>query len=344
MPDMFAAVAERMGGPEVIRYRSDLPKPNPKKSELRIRVTAAGINPIDCARRAGYGRALFKLLGASRFPLVLGSDFAGVIDSVGDEVTAWESGEAVFGCKAVSLWGTHAQFVTVPASQVLRMPKSLTPEQAAAVPYSFITAYRLLQSAFGTEAEKMRHRKVLVHGGLGSVGSLAVGMLRNMGANVEISHRAPMPTGAAVEDGIEVIDVFQAGARSVRARYDAILNCAAFQGEERLFPLIKGGGCYVTIVHPLLATLDEFGWLRGALRARHIWRTQARQFRAFGGSGYRWVIFKPDARAHRNLERMANQGLLKPDIACVMPIQDAADAHARMASARGRGKIVLKLS
>jgi NADPH:quinone reductase-like Zn-dependent oxidoreductase len=341
---MYAVVAERIGGPEVIRFNERAPLPLPGKNELRIRVAGAAINPIDCARRAGYGRRLMSLLGAAKFPLVLGSDFAGVVDAVGTGVAGWQPGDQVFGCKAASREGTHAQFVTVPASQVLRLPEPLTLEQAAAIPYSFVTAYRLVANGLGWSPQDCRDRRVLVHGGLGAVGSLAASLLAYQGAIVDISDRAPSAEDAAARSAAEAFDLTKTPPSTLGARYDAVLNCARFQDEDVLFPLLKPGGRYATIVHPLLATLDEHGWIRGGLRARALWRHQAQRLRAAGGDSYRWVLFKPDTNALQVLERMAGQGLLKPEIAQLLPAREAAKAHALMAAGGLRGKLVLQMS
>jgi len=343
MSDMFAAVAERIGGPEVIRFTEHRPKAQPAKGELRIRVAAAGINPIDCARRGGYGRRMMKLLGAAEFPLVLGSDFAGVVDVVGAGVTGWQPGEAVFGCKAVSRAGTHAEFVCAPAKQVLRLPGTMTPEQAATVPYSFVTACRLVEAGTGGATEDVRGLRVLIHGGLGSVGSFAARILAHSGAVVDISDREPTTTDVAARGASSAVDLSQQALATQRGTYNAILNCARFQDEELLFPLLKRGGRYATVVHPLIASIDEFGWIRGGLRARAIWRRQADRVRACGGESYRWVLFKPESKAFEMLDRMAGLGLLKPEIAEIVQCHEAARAHALMAVGVRRGKIILQM-
>jgi NADPH:quinone reductase-like Zn-dependent oxidoreductase len=343
MADMFAVVAERIGGPEVIRLHEQHPLPQPAKNELRIRVSAAGINPIDCARRAGYGFRMMQLLGAAKFPLVLGSDFVGVVDAVGSGVSGWEPGERVFGCKAVSRAGTHAELVTVPVNQVLRLPKSLPAEQAAAIPYSFCTAYCLIEAGLGHVAESFQGRRVLVHGGLGSVGSLATSLLAHLGATVDISDREASVEDAKSRGAASMVDLKKMRPQASTGEYDAILNCAQFQDEEALFPLLKRGGRYATIVHPLIATIDEYGWIRGALRARGVWRRQLHRLRACGGESYRWVLFKPNSMAFQLLEQMAGQGLLRAEIAKVVPAREAAGAHALMAVGGVRGKFVLLL-
>lgn len=286
---------------------------------------------------------MMKLLGAAKFPLILGNDFAGVVEDVGASVTGWRRCEWVFGCKAASRMGSHAEFVTVPAEQVLRLPEPLTPEEAAAVPYSFVTAYRLIDAGLGWLGADCRKRRVLIHGGMGSVGSLAVRLLSNMGAVVDISDCAPSIEDVVSRGGTEAVDLSTYQQKTLAGKYDAVLNCARFQDEETLFPLLKRGGRYATIVHPLIATIDESGWVLGGLRARAVWRQQADRVRAYGGEGYRWVLFKPDSRAFQALERLAVQGQINPEIASVLNASDAASAHALMSAGKQRGKAVLKM-
>lgn len=344
MAEMFAAVAEAPGGPEVIRFTQQHPVPLPGKKELRIRIAAASLNPIDCHRRAGYGRRMMKLLGAAEFPMVLGSDFAGVVDAVGSQVSGWKPGDRVFGCKAASRAGTHAQFAVVPVAQVLRLPEGLTMEEAATLPYSFVTAYRLITAGLKWSPADCRKRRFLVHGGLGAVGSMAVRLLTHWGAAVIISDREPRGEDWRGTGAEAAIDLSQARPGRPAGKYDAILNCASFQREESLFPLLKQGGRYATIVHPLIATLDEHGWIKGGMRARSIWRAQADRLRACGGESYRWVLFRPDPQALHTLDSMAKQGLLKSEIARVYNVNEAVEAHRQMALGGLRGKIVLQMS
>lgn len=341
---MFAAVAEAPGGPEVIQFTKQHPVPLPGKKELRIRIAAAGVNPIDCHRRAGYGRRMMKLLGAAEFPMVLGSDFAGVVDAVGSGVSGWQPGDRVFGCKAASRAGTHAEFAVVPATQVLRLPKGLSMEEAASIPYSFVTAYRLITAGLKWSPADCRNRRFLVHGGLGAVGSMAVRLLAYWGAAVVVSDRAPLGESWRGTGAEAALDLSQSRPSRPTGKYDAILNCASFQGEESLFPLLKQGGRYATIVHPLIATLDEHGWIKGGMRARSVWRMQADRLRACGGGSYRWVLFSPDPQALHTLESMAGQGLLTPEIARVYRASEAVEAHRQMALGGLRGKIVLQMT
>ena len=112
-----------------------VPRRRPNAHELEIAVEAASVNPIDVRRAEGYGLRLLSLLGAGKFPMVLGNDFAGTIVATGSKVSAVNSGARVFGLKRTSAEGTHASHVLVKAVSVLPAPAGRDLRALAAIPY-----------------------------------------------------------------------------------------------------------------------------------------------------------------------------------------------------------------
>ena len=276
MGRMIAVEALRAGGPDVLRVATDVAVPELRKGAVRVKVLAASVNPIDTRRRTGYGRRLLSLMGAAQFPLVLGNDFAGVVEAVGTGVQGWTPGQRVYGCKGASRFGTHAQYTIVPAGQLLAIPGGLRDDEAASLPYAFVTAYRLLTDGLKTRPDAFRGKSVLVHGGAGAVGSMAVRMLRQWGAKVTISGRHADQQCADALDAQGTLELATAGARRDGARFDAIVNCASFDDEPALVPLLGRDALgLATIVHPLISMLDARGWLGGAVAARRIWKARA---------------------------------------------------------------------
>ena len=142
-----------------------------------VRVAASSVNVVDTVIRAmGAG-----LPFAPAFPAVLGMDFAGTIDAVGDGVTGFAPGDEVYGCAGglADLQGALAQFMLADVRLIAHKPKSLSMREAAALPLVAITAYEGLQRA-GVRAGQ----KVLVHGGAGGVGHVAVQLAKHWGADV----------------------------------------------------------------------------------------------------------------------------------------------------------------
>ena len=120
---------------------------NPAANEVEIAMEAASVNPIGVRRAEGYGRRLLSLLGAGKFPIVLGNDFAGTVAATGAKVSELKPGDRVYGLKPTSAQGTHASHVLVKAAYVLRAPASGHLQTLAALPYSFVTMWLAVRGA-----------------------------------------------------------------------------------------------------------------------------------------------------------------------------------------------------
>lgn len=156
---------------------TELPKPAVKPGHVLLRVAATSVNTVDTMiRQMGKDLPLSPDL-----PAVLGMDFAGTVEAVGEGVTAFAPGDEVYGCAGglADLQGTLAEYMLADARLIARKPASLTMREAAALPLVGITAYEGLQRA-GTQAGQ----KVLVHGGAGGVGHVAVQLAKHFGAQV----------------------------------------------------------------------------------------------------------------------------------------------------------------
>jgi len=203
---MKAVVFEQHGGPEVLQY-ADIPEPEPKPFEVLIEVRAAGANFNDIwARRGMPGMKVI-------FPHVAGSDVAGIVRAVGSEVSGKGFGSSSvavgdevvvhpglscricdmctsgqeFFCRQFLIWGFqsgpndggHSEFVTMPAANVLPKPKNLSFEEAASMPLVLETAWRMLV----TRAQIQAGENVLIWGGVGGLGVMAIQICRMFGAN-----------------------------------------------------------------------------------------------------------------------------------------------------------------
>lgn len=156
---------------------SELPKPEATPGHVVVRVAASSVNTIDTMIRSmGTDLPLSPAL-----PAVLGMDFAGVVDAVGEGVTGFAVGDEVYGCAGglAELQGALAEFMLADAKLIAHKPKSISMREAAAMPLVGITAYEGLKRA-GIEAGQ----KVLVQGGAGGVGHLALQLAKHFGADV----------------------------------------------------------------------------------------------------------------------------------------------------------------
>src|ERR1700731_1323574 len=154
-----------------------VPRPHPEPGQVLVRIEASAVNPLDIKIRAGQAAHARQPL-----PAILGIDLAGVVEAVGAGVTAFRRGDEVFGMTGGigGLQGSLAEFAAVDADLLAPKPANLTMREAAALPLIFITAWEGLVDRARVQAGQ----KVLVHGGAGGVGHIAVQLARARGAEV----------------------------------------------------------------------------------------------------------------------------------------------------------------
>jgi NADPH2:quinone reductase len=172
---MKAAFLDATGAPEVLRY-GDLPDPVPRAGEIRIRVKAAALNPIDTYIRAGVVKMPLPL------PFITGTDVAGTVDAVGPGVKRFKAGDRVWGSNQGLLGrqGTCAEFVCASEEFFYATPAGVSDDDAAAVALVGITAHVGLFQ----RAQLQAGETVFVNGGTGGVGAMVVQMTRAAGARI----------------------------------------------------------------------------------------------------------------------------------------------------------------
>lgn len=171
---MNALFVETVDGPFVSRT---VALPQPAAGEVLVRIAASGVNPLDTKIRAGKGAHARQPL-----PAVLGIDMAGTVVALGDGVTNFQLGDEVFGMTGGvgGVQGSLAEYAAVDARLIARKPAQLSMREAAALPLVFITAWEGLVDRAGVAAGD----KVLVHGGAGGIGHVAIQLARSFGAEV----------------------------------------------------------------------------------------------------------------------------------------------------------------
>ena len=202
----------------------ELPKPSPLKNDLLVRVEAVSVNPVDTKVRAPKEKVEPE-------PKVLGWDAAGVVEAVGNAVTRFKVGDEVYYAGDVTRAGCNAQFQAVDERIVGRKPNALSFAEAAALPLTTITAWETLFDRLGLDFEKGgRDRTLLIIGGAGGVGSIAIQLAKiagltvfatasrpetvkwvlGLGADEALDHRKPLPAQLnswAVLQNISSIDL-----------------------------------------------------------------------------------------------------------------------------------------
>lgn len=264
---MRAAVLSHFGGPEVIRVVDNLPLPRCQPHEVLVRVAAAAVNPLDCRIRGGYGRALFEPL----LPMVLGRDVSGEVVAAGSGARAFPVGTHVFGALSpVAVNGTHAEYVAVPEAHVAKKPNCLTHEEASAIPFAALTAWRAL---FAT-GELKEGERVLIMGGGSAVGTAAAQLALAKGCHVAATC-GPRSRARLASLGVDQVADYTASGRDGSvgavarsegwAPFDVALDTVGSRKSERgaMGLLRKGVGRYVTLHGQLAGLMGEQGIVAG---------------------------------------------------------------------------------
>jgi NADPH:quinone reductase-like Zn-dependent oxidoreductase len=305
---MKAAYIERFGEPEVIEF-GDLPDPVAGAGEVVIDVAAASVNAADWKVRLGH-------YGPTKFPLVLGRDFSGVVGSLGGGVVDLRAGDPVFGVCDTGHEGACAEKIAVKAAIVARKPSGLSHIEAAALALTGLTALISIEETLKLK----RGETILIQGGAGGVASLAIQIAKRIGAHVITTASGANHDYVRGLGADEIIDYKSEDfTKSVRG-CDAVFDTVGGDVAQRSFAVLKPGGRAAFIASGPQAPKPE----RGDVTA-----------------------LRPAVRRTRgHLERivqLVEAGAIRvPDIK-LYPLSQAADAHRISESRHFRGKLVLQV-
>ncbi|GAA3201525.1 NAD(P)-dependent alcohol dehydrogenase [Microbacterium terregens] len=239
---MRAVVTRRYGGPEVVEY-ADAPDPAPRSRELLIRVEAADLSTADAAFRAGtpFAARLFAGLRRPRMA-ILGADFAGTVVSVGDAVTRFAVGDAVWGATGAAM-GAHAELVRIHEEGAVALrPPTLTATDAASLVDA--TAMSFLRDTARLRAGE----RILIHGASGAVGTAAVQLAVEMGAEVTAVCSGPRIALVRELGAVHAYDYRAVDVTTLPERYDVVFDVVGTVGYRRARGILTPTGRYLITV------------------------------------------------------------------------------------------------
>ncbi|MCJ0894622.1 NADP-dependent oxidoreductase [Rhodococcus sp. ARC_M5] len=307
---MKAISQTTFGDPSVLQI-VEIDAPVPIPTEVLIRVAAVGLNPVETAIRSGG----FALLGEP--PFVLGWDVSGVVESVVPGVTRFQVGDEVFGMPFFPRpASTYAELVVAPSRQIARKPRTLSFEQAAALPLAGLTAWQSVVDG----AHVSPGQRVLVHGAGGGVGHLAVQIAKAFGAYVIGTASGPREEFVRGLGADEVIDYRTQDFTRAVSGVDIVLDCIGADNASRSLSVLVPGGTLVTIVDRSNRTLQA--------------EVEQRGFTFVG------ISVEPDHVGLESLGSLVDEGKLVVHVDRTYAFEHIADAH-RALDTSFPGKIVL---
>lgn len=326
---MRALLLKEYGGPEKLSL-ADVDRPEPAAGQLLVKIAAASVNPIDLKIREGLpiGPAM---------PAILGCDFAGTIAAIGSGVTGFRIGEEVYGCAGgvKGHGGSLAEYIAADARLVAPKPVSLSFREAAALPLVSITAWDAMERA-GVKAGD----HILIHGGTGGVGHVAIQLAKQLGARVAATVSSEEAASIARELGAdETIDY-----RSEEAA-DYVGRLTGGQGFEVIFDTVGGpnlansfkaaavGGRIATTSARTTADLSD---MHAKALTLHAVFMLLPMLRGPGRERHGEIL--------RRLASLVDGGKLRPLVdSHRFTLETAGEAHALLGAGKVRGKVVISI-
>ncbi|WKY57272.1 NADP-dependent oxidoreductase [Vibrio sp. SNU_ST1] len=289
---------------------NEIPTPSIEAGKVLVKVHAASVNPLDNVLRAGYMKDMMPM----SFPYVTGSDGAGVVVEVADDVNKFKVGDQVFFRPDYSEAATFAEFQLVSVDAVAKKPTSVSLLESAAIPQVSLTAYQALLMGGNVEG-----KKVLIHGGAGGVGSQAIQIAKILGANEIITTAVSDVAEQLKQKGADqVIDFRTEDFSQLVSDVDIVIDTIGGEVQEKSIKVTKAGGSVITLVG---AMFDELA------KANNV--TLSLLFHQASGEQLAWIAQQVDG------------GLLSTKIDTVYSANDAKGALAYVEQGKAHGKVII---
>jgi len=301
---------------------NDVPTPTIARDEILVKIKSTAVNHLDLVEASGTARQILPI----DLPWIPGHEFSGVVEQIGSDVAAYAPGDAVFGTSGM---GAYAEYLAVKPAAIARKPSNLSFEEAASVPVASQTAW---QGIF-THGHLEKGQTILIHGGAGAVGAYAVQLASHAGATVIATASGDDEAYLNSIGASRVIDYREEQFEKVlREKVDVVFDLVGGDTQKRSFLVLKEGGHFVAATQPV--SQEE--------TARH--RVSGAMMR-----------LAPSEDVLGRIARLLEEGTIRPDVATVYALQDAAQAWKDIAGnlspsgpgaarRRSHGKIVLRVA
>jgi len=305
---MKTALIKTFGPPDVFTLGERALR-DPQPTEVTVRVQAASVNPLDLKMIAGSMQQVFPV----ELPYAPGTDFSGVIESVGTQVTNVKPGDRVVGRTAPSAGGAFAQSLVIPADDVCLIPAEMSAEQAAALPTAFCTAQQALFDVGRLE----RGQRVLIHAAAGGVGGFAVQLARQAGAHVVATASGKNSDLVKSLGADEVIDYRVQDFTKTRD-IDLVLDTVGGDTLTKSWSVLRPGG--------RIATLVEFG------------------IQPTNGHSGEFVFFASATPFLLQAIRLFQAGQLQIITDSIFMLEEARSALEKVGTGHARGKVIIRMT
>ena len=279
------------GGPLVL---NDVPTPAIARDEILVKIKSTAVNHLDLVKASGTARQIFPLA----LPWIPGHEFSGVVEQLGSDVAGYAPGDAVFAANETG--GAYAEYVAVKPAIIAKKPSNLSFEEAASVPVASQTAW---QGLF-THGHLEKGQTILIHAGAGAVGAYAVQLASHAGATViatasgdDEAYLKSIGASRVLDYRVEQFEKF------LREKVDVVFDLVGGDAQQRSFLVLKEGGHLVSAVQPVSQEGAAMHHVSGVM-----------------------MRLAPSGDVLSRIGRLLEEGTIRPDVATVDALQDAAQA------------------
>ncbi|WP_334329392.1 NADP-dependent oxidoreductase [Companilactobacillus sp. HBUAS59699] len=310
---MRAVVINEYGNKDQL-HMENIAIPEIADDEVLVEVRATSVNPIDWKLREGYLAESIPL----KFPIVLGWDVAGVITRIGQKVQNFKTGDKVLARPDLTNRGTYAEYTAVKEDKLALLPENVSFEEAAALPLAGLTAWQGIYENLDVKPGQT----VLMQGGAGGVGIIAIQLLKYLGAHVITTASAKNKEFLQGLGADEVIDYHETDFSEVLQDVDAVFDTIGGETLEKSYSVLKNGGHLVTIA----GAIDDKLAAAKNITAKGIW-------------------LRPNGKQLTELVDLVNDGVVKVIIDSVHPFtEDGVKAAQEVSETHhAKGKIVISM-
>lgn len=320
---MKAILHTRYGGPETL-HLSEIPKPSPKDDEVLVKVISASLNDWDWALLSGD--FINRITGGWYKPRiqVLGSDIAGIVESVGNNVKRFKPGDEVFGDLS-GRWGGFAEYVCAPEKMLALKSAAMSFDEAAAIPQAAMLAVQAL-----IDKGKMKSgQQLLINGAGGGVGTFGIQLARMHGVEVTAVDSGPKLEMLRSLGAAEVIDYTKQDFTKSGRQFDLVLDVKTNRSPFAYLRPLKPGGSYLTVggsIPRLLQTVALFPWIK-----------------AVSKKNVRLIVLKTN-KDLEYMKQLFEAGQVKPVIDGPWNFAETPEAFAYFGRAEHKGKVVVRVA
>ena len=273
---------------------NEVPTPGIARDEILVKIKCTAVNHLDLVKASGAARQILPI----DLPWIPGHEFSGVVEQVGSDVAAWAPGDAVFGANGTG--GAYAEYLSVKPALIARKPSNLSFEEAASVPVAAQTAW---QGIF-THGHLEKGQTILIHAGAGAVGAYAVQLASHVGASVIATASGDNEDYLKSIGASRILDYRQTQFETVlQEKVDVVFDLVGGDTQKRSFLVLKEGGYLVSATQPVSQEETAMHRVSGEM-----------------------MRLSPSGDVLGRIAQLLAEGTIRPDVAIVYPLQDAAQA------------------